>query len=98
MSARRRWLVAYDIRDDARLRKVYDIVRSHGDRLQYSVFLCSLDPIEKIGLLGELRHVIDHRQDSIVLIDLGEPGRQNSARIESMGTSPVFPTDGPTII
>lgn len=98
MSARRRWLVAYDICDDARLRKVYDIVRSHGDRLQYSVFLCNLDPIEKIGLLADLRPVIDHRHDSIVLIDLGEPGRQNSARIEFMGTSPVLPTDGPTII
>lgn len=98
MSVRRRWLVAYDIREDVRLRKVHDIVRSHGDRLQYSVFLCDLDPIEKIGLLSELRLVIDHRQDSIALIDLGEPGRATSSRIEFLGTSLPLPTGGPTIV
>lgn len=98
MTARRRWLVAYDISDDARLRLVYDIVRSHGDRLQYSVFLCELDTIEKIGLMTELRLVIDHRRDSIVFIDLGEPGRRNSARIETMGASLRLPDGGPTIV
>lgn len=98
MSARRRWLVAYDICDGARLRRVYDIVRSHGERLQYSVFLCHLNPIEKIGLMSELRDVLDHRHDSVVLIDLGEPGRANSATIECMGTSLALPTDGPTIV
>ncbi|MGH9119477.1 MAG: CRISPR-associated endonuclease Cas2 [Acidimicrobiales bacterium] len=98
MSARRRWLVAYDIRDDVRLRKVYDIVRSHGDRLQYSVFLCDLDSIERLGLMSELRPVIDHRVDSVAFIDLGEPGRQNSAAIEFMGSSLPLPSGGPTIV
>jgi CRISPR-associated protein Cas2 len=100
MSARHRWLVAYDICDDTRLRKVYDIVRSHGDRLQYSVFLCDLDPIEKLGLLSELRPVIDHRVDSIVLIDLGQPGRPNSTPIEHIGIGPppALPAGGATII
>jgi CRISPR-associated protein Cas2 len=98
MSSRRRWLVAYDICDDARLRRVYDVVRSHGDRLQYSVFLCHLDPIEKLGLMADLRPIIDHRQDSIVLIDLGRIGQPNSAKIEIMGRGPKLPSDGPTII
>jgi CRISPR-associated protein Cas2 len=73
-------------------------VRSHGDRLQYSVFLCELDTIEKLGMMSELRLVIDHRHDSIVVIDLGEPGRHNSARIETMGTSRRLPDSGPTIV
>lgn len=90
--------MAYDIRDDARLRKVYDIVRSHGERLQYSVFLCDLDPMEKLGLMGELREVIDHRSDSVAMIDLGEPGRASSAKIEFMGTAIPLPTGGPTIV
>ena len=98
MSARRRWLVAYDIRDDDRLRRVYDIVRSHGERLQYSVFLCDLDPIEKLGLMSELREVIHHKSDSVAFIDLGEPGRSNSARIEFMGLSPALPDGGPIIV
>lgn len=98
MSARRRWLVAYDIRDDARLRKVCDVVRSHGNRLQYSVFLCDLSPVEKIGLMTALREVIDHRHDSVAFIDLGEPDRQSSATIEFMGSSLPMPPRGPIIV
>jgi len=98
MSARRRWLVAYDIRDEGRLRRVHDIVRSHGERLQYSVFLCDLDPIEKLGMMTDLRLVILHTADSVAFIDLGEPGRANSARIEFMGTSLPMPSGGPTIV
>lgn len=98
MSARRRWLVAYDIRDDVRLRRVHDIVRSHGDRLQYSVFLCDLTPIEKLNLKSGLRGVINQHADSVMFIDLGEHGRPASATIEFMGTSPPMPTNGPTIL
>lgn len=98
MSGRRRWLIAYDIRDDLRLRRVHDIVRSHGDRLQYSVFLCDLTPIEKLGLKTELREVVNQHSDSVVFIDLGEPGRQGSAAIEFMGTSLPMPASGPTIV
>lgn len=98
MSTRRRWLVAYDIRDDVRLRRVHDIVRSHGDRLQYSVFLCDLTPIERIDLKVALREVLNQHADSIVFIDLGEPDRQGSATIEFMGVSLPMPTNGPTIV
>lgn len=98
MSARRRWLVAYDIRDDVRLRKVHDIVRSHGERLQYSVFLCDLTSVERIGLKSQLRDVLHHQADSVVFIDLGEPGRSGSSLIEFMGTSLPLPSNGPTIV
>jgi hypothetical protein len=45
--------------------------------------------------MSELCAVVDHRHDSIVFIDLGEPGRKNSARIEFMGASLTLPTGGP---
>lgn len=95
---RRRWLVAYDIRDDVRLRKVHDIVRCHGDRLQYSVFLCDLDPMERIGLKTELREVLNHAVDSVVMIDLGDPEKANSATMEFLGTALPLPRSGTTII
>lgn len=95
---RRRWLVAYDIRDEGRLRKVHNIVRSHGDRLQYSVFVCDLDSIEKLGLKSELRDVIRFDSDSVAFIDLGEAGSANAATIEFMGTSLTLPEQGPTIV
>jgi CRISPR-associated protein Cas2 len=98
MSARRRWLVAYDIRDDVRLRQVHDVVRSHGDRLQYSVFLCDLTPIEKIGLQSALRDVVNQKADSVVFIDLGEPDRPSAATIEFMGVSSALPGSGTVIV
>jgi hypothetical protein len=48
--------------------------------------------------MADLRSIIDHRHDSIVLIDLGVAGRPNSAKIETMGRGPKLPSDGPTII
>lgn len=98
MTSRRRWLVAYDIRDAPRLRRVYDVVRSHGTRLQYSVFLCDLSLSERTILKSELREVINHQHDSVVFIDLGVPSRPGSANIEYMGTPIVLPDGGPTIV
>ncbi len=98
MSGRRRWLVAYDIRNPKRLRRVYDVVRAHGDRLQFSVFLCDLDLSEKIGLMSELRDVINQSEDSIAIIDLGKIDRASWGTIEFMGASLPLPADGPVIV
>ncbi len=95
---RRRYLVTYDIADPRRWRDVYDIVRCHGDRLQYSVYLCDMDGIEKIGMLSALRGVIDHRRDRIAFIDLGEPSAARGAMIEFMGPSLPLPDVGPQIV
>lgn len=95
--SRRRYLVTYDIRDQRRWRDVYDIVRCHGDRLQYSVYLCDLDRMERIGLLSALRDVIDHGRDRIAIIDLGEPTSVR-ATIEFMGPSLPLPDSGPQIV
>jgi CRISPR-associated protein Cas2 len=36
------YLVGYDVRDDARLRRVARIMEGYGERVQYSVFRCHL--------------------------------------------------------
>lgn len=95
--SRRRYLVTYDISDPRRWRDVYDIVRCHGDRFQYSVYLCDLDRIEKIGLMSALRGVIDGR-DRVAIVDLGEPGAPRGAVIEFMGPSLPLPDPGPQIV
>jgi CRISPR-associated protein Cas2 len=70
MSADKRWrLVCYDIRDPARWRKVYKIVRGRGTRVQYSVFRCSLDSREVEQLRWELSRVMDS-VDALLIVDL----------------------------
>jgi len=95
---RRRYLVAYDIADDKRWRAVYDVVRSHGDRLQYSVYLCDLSPTEQIKLKGALRDVINHRLDRVAIIDLGDVEPSWRGAIEFMGSSLPLPDTGPIIV
>ena len=39
---RNRYFVAYDVMDPARLARTYKKMLGYGDRVQYSVFICSL--------------------------------------------------------
>jgi CRISPR-associated protein Cas2 len=76
--ARRRYLVAYDIREDQRLRAVASCAESYGYRIQYSVFICDLSEQEVIVMRGELETLAKTTEDSIMIVDLGlpaEPGR-----------------------
>ena len=50
--ARRRFLIAYDISDPKRLRRVCKTMEEYGDRLQYSVFICDLSRAELIHARG----------------------------------------------
>jgi hypothetical protein len=51
---RRRYLVAYDIRDDRRLRSIAGCMEGYGTRIQYSVFVCDLSDREKIIMRGDI--------------------------------------------
>ncbi len=73
---RRLTLVAYDICDPNRLRRVHKIVRDFGQPVQYSVFLCALSPSDLAVIEARLRSTINHGEDQIMFLDLGpEPAR-----------------------
>lgn len=95
---RRRYLVAYDIRDDVRLRRVHKTVKGFGWSMQYSVFICDLDPIELLDLRKRLGDEINHAVDSIAFIDLGEPHERGRQCFSFMGSSAPLPTAGPVVI
>lgn len=69
--ARRRYLVAYDIRDDRRLRAVAGCVERYGDRMQYSVFVCDLSDQERVMLRTDLEPLLKPSEDSVMIVDLG---------------------------
>lgn len=89
--SRRRYVVAYDICDPRRLRAVHDVVLGRGDPLQYSVFVCDLNPKELIGLKERLRDEMHVGEDSVVLIDLGEVGSGKADCFEFMGRGRDLP-------
>lgn len=81
------FIVAYDICDPKRLRRVFKICRNHGNHLQYSVFECDLLPAEKVTMMAQLREVIDSRVDQILFIPLGPAEARGSREIEALGTA-----------
>lgn len=94
--SRRRLLVAYDIADPVRLRRVCTVMEGHGERLQYSVFLCDLSIGERADLETAVTAIMNLAEDSIVEIDLGPTGR--SAPIRMLGKRRNLPGSGPQIV
>ena len=98
MARRKRYLVAYDIRDNKRLRRVHKTMKGYGWSLQYSVFICDLDMIELLAMRADLGAVIHHTVDSIAIVDLGAPDERGGNCFSFMGAVPRLPTSGPVIV
>lgn len=58
MSERIWHLIAYDVRDAKRLRKVAQKLEGYGDRIQYSIFRCRLDKLSLERLRWELSEIL----------------------------------------
>lgn len=86
--ARRRTLVSYDVRNDTRRDKVFKALRNFGDNVQFSVFLCELNRMERIRLVATLRERINLREDRILLIDAGPAESTDHGPIEWLGERP----------
>lgn len=97
-STRRRYLLAYDIRDRKRLSKVHTTVQGFGWAMQYSVFICDLDEIELVDLRFRLAEIIDRKVDSVAVINVGLPIERGRSCFEFIGAAPAMPRAGPTII
>lgn len=82
---RNRYIVSYDISDPQRLRQVHRTVRGFGEALQYSVFSCDLTRAERMLLIEALTEVINHREDQVMLIDLGPSEGRGRESIETIG-------------
>lgn len=83
-----RYIVSYDISDDKRLRRVHRTMKGYGDPLQYSVFRCDLSASERILLIEALSKIINHREDQVMLVDIGPADGRGQWSIETIGRAP----------
>lgn len=95
---RRRYVVAYDIRDDKRLRSVHKTMKAYGWAMQYSVFVSDLDRMELIQLKLRLADIIEHSSDSIAVVEVGLPSERGRICFDFLGVAPQLPVVGPVII
>jgi CRISPR-associated protein Cas2 len=94
--ARRRYLVAYDIRDDRRLRQVASCMESFGERLQYSVFVCDLSAQEFVEMRADVESRMKPSEDSVMVVDLGRTDDAN--RFLFLGQHEDLPDDQAIIV
>ena len=64
------YLVAYDICDPKRLRKVAKTCEDFGYRRQYSVFFCRLTAADLVRLKSRLYDIINLEADQVLFIPL----------------------------
>ena len=93
-------LIAYDVATETpggqrRLRRVAKLCVAHGQRVQKSVFECTLTEVQLEGLLHHLLEVIDDEDDSLRVYRLREP-RERYVRI--YGVRPGVDFNAPLIV
>lgn len=92
-------LVTYDVNTETaegrrRLRRVARACLDYGQRVQYSVFECEVDPAQWTALRARLIGEIDAARDSLRFYRLGADGRR---RVEHIGAKPTLDLDGPMV-
>lgn len=80
----RLYLVAYDIADAKRWRRVFKLMHGYGEWVQLSVFRCRLTEARHGKLLRALAHRIKSSEDRVLIADLG-PLPAAAARLEGLG-------------
>ena len=68
----RLYVVAYDIGEPKRWRKVFKAMNGYGEWLQLSVFQCRLSRRRHAEMVATLDGMIHHTEDHVVFLDLGE--------------------------
>jgi CRISPR-associated protein Cas2 len=92
-------LVSYDVattdnEGQRRLRRVAKICKNYGQRVQYSVFECIVDPAQWTRLRKRLEDEIKPAEDSLRFYFLGANWQK---RVEHVGAKPSFDQEGPLI-
>lgn len=92
-------LVTYDVASGPgsakRLRHVAGICEDHGQRVQFSVFECEVDPARWTAMRARLVQAIDPEIDSLRFYFLGREWRK---RVEHIGSKPSEDPDGLLVV
>ena len=93
-------LVSYDVstEDDQgarRLRRVARACKDYGQRVQYSVFECIVDPAQWVKFRNRLIDEINPERDSLRFYFLGANWKR---RIEHVGAKESIDQEGPLVI
>ncbi len=78
------YIVTYDIGDQKRWRRMFNIMNGYGQWLQLSVFQCRMTRQRHAELIALVDGIIHHGEDHVLLIDVG-PAEHVDPRVVSLG-------------
>jgi CRISPR-associated protein Cas2 len=78
------YVVAYDISDQKRWRKIFKLMHGYGEWLQLSIFQCRLSRKRHAELVATLDEIIHHDADHVVIMNLGLADKVKP-RVTSLG-------------
>ncbi len=93
-------LVSYDVAISSpggarRLRRVAKTCLNFGQRVQFSVFECVVEPAQWVVLRNQLESIIDKEHDSLRYYYLGSNWKR---KVEHVGAKPALDFDDPLIV
>lgn len=93
-------LITYDVETvtgdgKRRLRQIAKLCENHGQRVQFSVFECILDPAQWTHLRARLVECMNPDTDSLRFYFLGANWKN---RVEHVGAKSTFDLEGPLIV
>jgi len=97
METEHTYIVAYDISDAKRWRRVFKIMNGYGEWLQLSIFQCRLSRARHAELVAMLDEIIRQNEDHLVIIDVG-PADKIAPRVTSLGKRYRPVQRGPVIV
>lgn len=78
-------LIAYDIANPKRLRRVAKICEDYGIRVERSVFECDLSDTDMAAFWTRLCQTVDTREDCVVSYRIGAIDRRHIRRLGGVG-------------
>jgi CRISPR-associated protein Cas2 len=93
-------LVSYDVSISSpggkrRLRRVAKTCLNFGQRVQFSIFECIVEPAQWVVLKNQLESIIDAEYDSLRYYYLGSNWKR---KVEHIGAKPSLDIDDPLIV
>ncbi|MDF1527405.1 MAG: CRISPR-associated endonuclease Cas2 [bacterium] len=80
----RLFIVAYDIQDPKRWRRVFKTMHGYGKWLQLSVFQCRLSRMRYLQMEALLGEFVNQKTDHVLILDMG-PADSVKPRVQSIG-------------
>lgn len=97
MANERLYIVAYDISEPKRWRRVYKLMKGYGHWLQLSIFQCRLTTRRRAEMSARLEESIERTEDHVLIVDMG-PADAVDPLVESLGKTYEAPTRRATVV